>query len=190
MIRLFGTRSTLSAVAFFFASALALAPKANAQVLTGTLTGTVSDPASAVVPNVVVTATDTGSGRKYTEKTNAEGVYTFTNLPNSTYTVVVEPSGFAKTEVANIRVDVSQTAHINVKLEIAKTGSEIVVEAQQTALQSDSAELKNIGRSCATRHHASADPKSSRPGEDVRRHHDAEHHQRHRRRRVRPRPAR
>jgi hypothetical protein len=136
-------RLTLWATAFVFASALMLAPKSDAQVLTGTLTGTVTDPADAVVPNVNVTATDKGSGRKYSEKTNAEGIYTFTNLPNSIYTVVVDTTGFAKTEVADVRVDVSQTARINVKLAIATTGTAIMVEAQQTALQSDSAELKN-----------------------------------------------
>ena len=116
---------------------------AEAQVLTGTLTGTISDPTDAVVPNVTVTATDTGSGRVYTEKTNSSGVYTFTNLPNSNYKISASAGGFAKTEVENIRVDVSQTARINVKLELAKTGSEVVVQAEQTAVQSDSAELKN-----------------------------------------------
>lgn len=130
--------------AFFVAAVLFVAARSiDAQVLTGTLTGTVSDPTSAVVPNATVTATDTGSGRTYTEKTNAEGVYTFTNLPNSSYKLVVEVAGFSKTEIDNVHVDVSQTSHINVKLEIAKTGSEIVVQAEQTAVQSESAELKN-----------------------------------------------
>ena len=143
MIRPSGKFFALLALAFFFAFALNVAPVAHAQVLTGTLTGTVTDPTDAVVPNAIVVATDVGSGRKYTEKTNAVGVYTFTNLPNSTYKVVVDSQGFSKTEVDNVRIDVSQTAHINVKLEIAKTGSEVVVQAEQTAVQSDSAELKN-----------------------------------------------
>ncbi|HVP00471.1 MAG TPA: carboxypeptidase regulatory-like domain-containing protein [Bryobacteraceae bacterium] len=129
---------------FFAVLALLLAVHlADAQVLTGTLTGTVTDPTDAVVPNALVSVTDLGSGRTYEARTNAEGVYTFTNLPNSSYKVVVEFSGFSRTEVTNVRVDVSQTSRINVKLEIAKTGSEVVVQAEQTAVQSDSAELKN-----------------------------------------------
>jgi hypothetical protein len=119
--------------------AMGLAP---AQILTGTLTGTVTDSTDAVVPNAVVTATDQAAGLVYKEKTSSSGEYTFVNLPNSVYKLTVDFSGFAKTEVKDIRVDVSQTARVNVKLEIAKTGTEVVVEAQQTALQSDSAELK------------------------------------------------
>lgn len=116
---------------------------ASAQVLTGTLTGTVTDATDAVVPNAVVTATDTRSGLVRTEKTDGSGVYTFTNLANSTYKVEVAFPGFSKKEVENVQVDVSQTSRINVKLELSSTGTEVVVQAQQTALQSDSAELKN-----------------------------------------------
>ncbi len=59
----------------------------------------------------------------------ASGVYTFTNLPNSTYKVIVEFPGFAKTEVNNVHVDVSQTAHIAVKLEVEKTGTQVEVRS-------------------------------------------------------------
>jgi hypothetical protein len=116
---------------------------AMAQVLTGTLTGTVTDASDAVVPNAVVTATDTRSGLVHTEKTNAEGVYTFTSMPNSTYNVTVEFPGFAKKEIANVEIDVSLTSRINVKLDLTKTQTEVIVQAQQTSLSSDSAELKD-----------------------------------------------
>jgi hypothetical protein len=130
--------------AFFFAlivlMAVSLAP---AQILTGTLTGTVSDTSDAVVPNAVVTATDLNSGLVYKEKTNSSGEYTFTSLPNSTYKLTVEFPGFSKVEVNNVHVDVSQTSRIPVKLAIEKTGTEVIVEAQQTSVQSESAELKS-----------------------------------------------
>jgi len=116
---------------------------APGQILTGTLTGTVTDSTDAVVPNAAVTVSDLNSGLVYKEKTNSSGEYTFTSLPNSTYRLTVEFPGFAKTEVTNVRVDVSQTAHISVKLEIERTGTQVEVQAQQTAIQSESAELKN-----------------------------------------------
>ncbi len=114
--------------------AVGLAP---AQILTGTLTGTIKDTTDAVVPNASVTATDQNSGLVYNEKSNSSGEYTFPNLPNSVYKITVEFSGFAKTEVKDVRIDVSVTARVNIKLEIAKTGTEVVEEAQQTNLQSD-----------------------------------------------------
>jgi len=121
--------------------AIGLAP---AQILTGTLTGTVSDTSDAVVPNAVVTATDLNSGLVYKEKTNSSGEYTFTSLPNSTYKLTVEFPGFSKVEVNNVHVDVSQTSRIPVKLAVEKTGTEVIVEAQQTAVQSESAECAGI----------------------------------------------
>jgi Carboxypeptidase regulatory-like domain len=132
----------LSALLFTFIALMAVS-LAPAQILTGTLTGLVTDSTDAVVPNAAVTATDTQSGLVYKEKTNSAGEYTFTSLPNSIYRLTVEFTGFSKVEVNDVHVDVSQTARIAVKLQIAATGTEVVVEAQQTALQSDSAELKN-----------------------------------------------
>ena len=132
----------LSAFFFIFIALMAIS-LAPAQILTGTLTGLVTDTTDAVVPNAAVTVTDLNSGLVYKEKTNGSGEYTFTSLPNSTYKLTVEFPGFAKMEVNNVRVDVSQTARIAVKLEIEKTGTQVQVEAQQTAVQSDSAELKS-----------------------------------------------
>lgn len=122
---------------------LVFVSSASAQILTGTLTGTVTDASDAVVPNAQVTATSMETGVVYNEKTNATGVYTITNLPNGMYKVAVEVAGFSKTEIDNVHIDVSQISRIPIKLQVARTGTEVVVEAQQTTVQSDSAELKS-----------------------------------------------
>jgi hypothetical protein len=123
--------------------ALAASSSAPAQILTGSLTGTVTDASDAVVPNAPLTLTDIGTGLVYKEKSDAAGVYTFLNLPTGTYRLVAEVTGFSKTEIDGIHIDVSITARIPVKLAVARTGTEVVVEAQQTTVQSDSAELKS-----------------------------------------------
>jgi hypothetical protein len=116
---------------------------ASAQILTGTLTGTVTDSTDAVVPNAAVTVTSLTNGTVYKEKTDAAGIYVVNALQNGFYKVEVEFPGFAKTEIERVEVFVSQTSRANLKLQIAKTGTEVVVEAQQTSLQTDSAELKD-----------------------------------------------
>ncbi len=127
----FSTRSVFSfqrfSALFLALLVLTMISSAPAQVLTGTLTGTVSDPTDAVVPNASVTAVDVNSGKVYKANTDAAGVYTFTSLPNSTYKLTVEHPGFSKTEVDKVMVDVSQTSRINVKLEVARTGTEVIV---------------------------------------------------------------
>ncbi len=115
---------------------------ASAQILTGTLTGTVTDSTEAVVPNAAVTVTSLTNGTVFKDKTDASGVYVFNALQNGFYKIEVEFAGFSKTEIERVEVFVSQTSRANLKLQIAKTGTEVVVEAQATTLQSDSAELK------------------------------------------------
>ena len=115
----------------------------SAQVLTGTISGTVSDPSGAVVPGATVSASDSQTGQSYKVTADQSGNFTLTNLPNSTYRVTVEHPGFAKVTVAGVVVSVSQTTPLPVKLELASASTEVVVEATQAGVQTESAELKN-----------------------------------------------
>jgi hypothetical protein len=116
---------------------------AHAQILNGTITGTVKDPSDAVVPNAKVAAIDNTTNQQFQTVTDDSGVFTLANLPNGFYKVVVEHPGFAKTEMASVQVFVSQISRVAVKLEVARTGTEVVVEAQAAFVQTESAELKN-----------------------------------------------
>src|ERR1700719_3031775 len=59
----------------FLAIALMVTPASIAQVVSATLTGTVSDSSGAVVPGAVVTATEVNTGVSRSTQTSAEGVY-------------------------------------------------------------------------------------------------------------------
>lgn len=121
----------------------AVAINCGAQVLTGTLTGTVTDPSEAVIPGASVTVLDAGTGQKYTTSSSSAGFFTIPNLPNGFYRVEVEAPGFAKTAMERVQIFVAQTAKVTIKLEIAAAGTEVVVTAAQTAIQTESIELKN-----------------------------------------------
>src|SRR5690348_8137787 len=81
-------------VLFSLAVFLAEAPKASAQVLYGSIVGTVTDQASAVVPraNVSVANTSTGLARQTT--TDDAGYYSIPNLPEGVYDLSVTAPGF------------------------------------------------------------------------------------------------
>ena len=119
------------------------ASTASAQVLSGTLTGTVTDATEAVVPGATVVVTDLSSGKDYRDTTDAKGEFTMTDLTNGFFRVVVEHAGFSKYVIERVQIFVSQTSHVAVKLEIATTGTEVVVQAEQSAVQVESVELKN-----------------------------------------------
>ena len=115
----------------------------NGQVLNGTLSGTVVDSTDAVVPNAKVVIKDLETAKEYDAVTDATGVFTVNNLPNGFYSVTVEQAGFAKAIVERVQVFVSQTSQVKVKLEVARTGTEVVVQAEQEVVQTESVEMKN-----------------------------------------------
>ena len=73
---------------------VALAPAAMAQESSAGITGKVTDPSSAPIPNAAVTARDVDRGTVWKSETNAEGMYNFVRLPVGRYEVRVEAGGF------------------------------------------------------------------------------------------------
>ncbi|MGO9258728.1 MAG: carboxypeptidase regulatory-like domain-containing protein [Bryobacteraceae bacterium] len=120
-----------------------LAQPAHAQVLNGTIAGTVVDPAGGVIPGAKIVAVDTETGQTFTASTDQSGNYALTNLPNSTYRVTAEHTGFARVVIPEVVVSVSQTTPLPFKLEVAATSTEVMVEGTPATVQTDSAELKN-----------------------------------------------
>ena len=72
---------------------VSLAP-ASAQVLYGSLTGSVLDSGGALVPGATVTVRNTGTAQELTAQTNDVGSYTFSNLIAGTYDLTITASGF------------------------------------------------------------------------------------------------
>src|SRR2546423_11508590 len=98
---------------------LAGAVTAFAQVQTGSITGTVTDPSNAVLPGA--TATLTGEkliGGAETQVTDSTGAYRFDRLPPGSYTVKFELQGFKTVTRDDIRVSAAFVATVNAKLEV------------------------------------------------------------------------
>src|SRR5438270_14057173 len=77
---------------------------ATAQVLYGTLTGNVTDPSGAVVPNTKVEALNTLTGAARTTTSDTNGVYRFADLQPGNYKVTITAAGFATTVETDIAV--------------------------------------------------------------------------------------
>src|SRR5437016_3047131 len=80
---------------------------AHAQVLYGSIVGSVTDQSSAAVPNATVTITNKQTGSTRTEKSGGDGRYLFGNAQPGTYDVKVEATGFRTVS----QTDVSVTAN-------------------------------------------------------------------------------
>jgi hypothetical protein len=123
---------------------LVLPSNAAAQVLYGTLTGTVTDASHAAVPNAPVTVLNQGTGATRTTTANSQGEYTIQDLQPGTYSVIVEQTaGFSKLTQKNIAINANQQVRVDVTLQLSSVSTEVTVNSAAPTLQTESAEVNH-----------------------------------------------
>jgi outer membrane receptor protein involved in Fe transport len=122
-----------------------LAGTVSGQVLTGTISGTVTDPSGAVVPGAAVTIVNEGTGvTVWRGVTNESGVYRAPSLPVGRHKVIVELSGFKREEVTGINLTVDERAAVNVALQLGAVDVSITLDSENVArLATESSSLGN-----------------------------------------------
>ncbi|HJT88390.1 MAG TPA: carboxypeptidase-like regulatory domain-containing protein, partial [Bryobacteraceae bacterium] len=129
-------RSRIATGVFFLAASLAFAQSDR-----GTITGTVSDPAGAVVAAAAVQARNEATGVQYTAATTATGNYTVEQLPVGTYDLSVTVPGFKTYLRQGITVGVAQTLRIDVPLQVGSANESITVQADAPLLRTESGDI-------------------------------------------------
>ena len=114
---------------------------ARAQVLYGTLTGNVTDPAGAVVPKVHVEATSQDTNIKRETETDDHGIYRFNDLQPGLYQVAVNAVSFKKFTETNVQVQANAVIRIDVHLQIASATESIEISADSVVLQTDRSDI-------------------------------------------------
>jgi len=118
---------------------VAAAATAFAQVQTGSITGTVTDPSNAVLPGVTVTLTgEKLIGGAETQVTDSTGTYRFDRLPPGSYTVKLELQGFKTITRDDIRVSAAFVATVNAKLEVGNVTESITVTGESPTVDTKS----------------------------------------------------
>ncbi|MGA2373134.1 MAG: carboxypeptidase regulatory-like domain-containing protein [Candidatus Korobacteraceae bacterium] len=121
--------------------AAVMAPSLMAQSLvSGDLTGTVTDPSGAVVSGATVTAKSDANGSTRTTTTSASGTYRFSLLSPGSYTVTVTAQGFSKTE-STTQVNVGQAAIADMKMAIGANAQTVEVTSAAPLVSADNADL-------------------------------------------------
>lgn len=141
-----GTASVWLGVVSMLA-ALQFAPTANAQVLYGSITGTITDVSQAPVPKAKITAVDVGTGISKETTSDDRGGYLFSNLQAGTYKVTISAPSFASMVAEGIAVEANTERRFDAKLEVAQVNQSITVDASTVALQTDRADVSNELRS-------------------------------------------
>ena len=111
---------------------------------TGALTGVVTDPSGAVIPNVAVTATNTETGQSRSITTGTDGAYRFNLLPPATYKVRFAASGFKSSEVEAVKINVTETPTLNAALEVGTQAESVEVQADAAIIQTATSTLGTV----------------------------------------------
>ncbi len=104
-----------------------------AQTITGSVTGTVTDPSGAVIPGATVVVTNTATGVRTPTKSDAAGVYSARFLPIGSYRVEVTAPGFIKLAIPQFALEINQTAKLDAHLTLGSS-TEVKVQGNLTPI--------------------------------------------------------
>jgi hypothetical protein len=121
---------------------LLTALSAFAQSNQGTITGTVSDPAGAVVPTAQIEIKNTDTGVIYRGGTSGTGNFVLP-VPTGTYQISVTASGFKKFVQENVQVVSATDTRKDVRLELGAATETVTVEDSAPLLKTESAEVSH-----------------------------------------------
>ncbi|GAB4410241.1 MAG: hypothetical protein OHK0021_19800 [Bryobacter sp.] len=115
-----------------------LAATSWAQVNSGTLTGTITDSASARIPGAKLRLLNLDTNVAITGQTNDQGDYTFPLVPSGRYTLTVEKTGFQSALAQDITIELGRTSRLDVMLQVGQTTESVTISSAVPLLESDS----------------------------------------------------
>jgi hypothetical protein len=114
---------------------------ARAQSDRGTLTGTVIDATGAVLVNVVLTVTEPATGATVRTASGPTGNFTVPVLKAGVYEIKAELAGFQTRVISGVTIQVAQTTHQDVTLEVGEVAQTTEVRAEALLLRPDTSDL-------------------------------------------------
>lgn len=112
-----------------------------AQVGSGTISGTVTDASSAVMPQVSISVRNTLGGTVTTVRTNPQGLYVVPGLVVGTYDVQAQMNGFKTEARKDVTVTVGSNLIIDFSLQVGKIAETIEIHDVPSQVETTIAEI-------------------------------------------------
>ncbi|MEB2364229.1 MAG: TonB-dependent receptor [Bryobacteraceae bacterium] len=132
---LFAALILLAAVGWFSKQPL------QAQVLYGSIIGTVSDPSGAVIPDAKIQITNTATGLVRDTVADGSGRFSIINVLAGSYDLRAEATGFRPYSSTGISVSINTVTRADVKLEVGGVTEAVTVAASAALLQTDKSDV-------------------------------------------------
>ena len=110
-----------------------------AQLYSGSISGTITDPSGGVIPGARITVTDIAKGTPFAATTDASGYYVVRSLTPSTYRLSVEQRGFSLYVKDKLVLEVGQSLSVNAALQLGSETQRVDVQADAVALATEDA---------------------------------------------------
>jgi hypothetical protein len=123
------------------AAVLCLVIAASAQEITGSISGVATDTSGAVVPNVKVTVTNTGTNVSTVVTTGPSGAYRVPFLFFGTYRVIGELAGFKTTRAENIKLSTSEEVRVDLSMVVGEVTEVVNVSETTLGLKTEEASV-------------------------------------------------
>ncbi|MDQ6760057.1 MAG: TonB-dependent receptor, partial [Acidobacteriota bacterium] len=111
---------------------------------TAQITGRVTDQAGAVVPNALITATNSDTGIVRKAPSSQDGYFTVPLLQPGPYQISLEMTGFKSIVRTGVQLAVDQVLRIDFALELGSVSEKVQVVAQAESLESETATLAQL----------------------------------------------
>jgi hypothetical protein len=110
----------------------------------GTISGRVTDPTGAVVPDAAVTATQAGTGLVLQTTTNGDGAYVFPSLAPSLYNLSASHPGFRAYSEQGLQVRADAALTANITLQTGSTTETVTVNANAAQVDVTTGTLSQV----------------------------------------------
>ena len=129
----------LKRLLFLFLACVFLLSGASAQESRATIEGTVRDASGAFVPSIVVTATNTATGVKVSDKTNGVGIFKIPYLNPGPYDVTADGAGYKHYVRTGFALQIGDDAKLDISMEQGAVSETITVSGAAPLLEAESA---------------------------------------------------
>ena len=112
---------------------------ARAQTTFGSITGVVTDPSGAAVPDAQISVSNEQTGFTRRSATGAGGVFTVPDLIPGSYKVRIEKSGFSAQERPGVLLDANHVVTVDVQLTVGSTNTQVEVQGTVPVINTETA---------------------------------------------------
>jgi hypothetical protein len=117
---------------------------AYGQATTGTITGTVMDQSGASVAGARVTVTNPATTLSRDTTSAGNGTYRLDALPVGVYTISAEASGFKKSVINDVTLNVNDVLSVDIKMEVGQVSEVVTVTEAPSTVQTETSVVGRI----------------------------------------------